>query len=162
MALASGFGLSALASFVRARGQNQVDAARALSESEAKFRQDLARQLGALQQRCDHLEHQNDQQASQLSEQNGTLAALRQQNSQQQAEINSLRDRNRHLEEQAVNTATRLAQFEQENASQRQQLQVVVAQKDFLERENGSLRRELERIRAKLPPRVEAAQPEEQ
>lgn len=131
MALAGALlGGGGLAALVRAKVQNRVDERTQLSAEQVQFREHMRAEIARLDERSRNLESRNQK----LEEQ---VLSLTIQNSKQADQIEDLKKENE--------TATR-------------QLATTNAKNDFLERENNDLRRENQRLREKLPQRIEVTE----
>jgi chromosome segregation ATPase len=153
-------GGTGLAALYRARAQNRVDERKQLSEEQVLFRQSMAEQLSALRTQLLEVEKRNDVLETETRDQGKQLAALQTKNEYQEQRIQEQAEQIAGLRQQNATQAAQIAALTEEKAGVVQRLQVETAQRQFLERENGDLRRELDRLRTKLPNRVDLSDEE--
>lgn len=158
LAILGGGLLTGAGAFLRARGQNRIEAAKQQTDDRTLLFKDTREWLAY-----------QDAQIASLIARNGTLEARLLTQGEKQAahsaEIEALQRQDREktaqitrLQEQNTQQAAQIATLTEENASTTQRLKVEIAKGEFLERECNDLRRENERLRTLLPPRFEVTE----
>lgn len=148
-------GLTGLAAYVRARGQNRVDDRRLTLDEQIAFRADMRGEIAALRTKIAELEKSKDATELVSAEQGKQLTALEVKNSYQAEQLAAQATEIRALREQNAQQAAQIAALTDERAAYLERLKIAEAKNDFMERENGDLRRENQRLREKLPLRTE-------
>jgi chromosome segregation ATPase len=151
-----------LVAFYRARSQNRVDERAQLQKEQAEFRQALSGELGALRGQVQQLAATNDKLESTVNEQGRELERLRTLDEVKTGQIQRLQSQNSEQGRQLAEQATQIQALTDEKAQMIQRLQVSESQRTFLERENGQLRQENQRLREKLPPRLDSQPTQEE
>ncbi len=149
-------GSGGLAAYLRARGENRNDERSQLTTEQIAFRQALAAELTALRVQVAELDKSKDALEDKAAEQGKQIAVLTRENEYQARETKLQAEQIGLLRDQNAKQASQIAALTEENTSTTQRLAIVTAQKDFIEKENNDLRREVERLREKLPARIEA------
>lgn len=151
-------GLSGIGAYVRAHGQNRVDDRRALTEEQQQFRQAMAAELGSLRQLARDLETDKDKLESRLNDTVKLSERLLERSESQERRIKDQDDQIIVLRTQNAEQAHQIAALTEERAAYIERLKIAEAKNDFMERENGELRREVQRLREKLPARVDVTE----
>ena len=152
----SGFGgLTGLAAYVRAKGQNTYDDRSQLTQEQQAFRAAMAAELAALRQQVIGVEARNDTLEAETRRQGELIAALTAQKDYQEKQLKGQAEQIDSLRTQNMTQAAQIAALTEEKAGYAQRVQIAEAQKDFLSRENTQLRQENQRLRERLPARIE-------
>ena len=162
LAILGGGILTGAGAFLRARGQNRVDAAKQQTDDRTLLFKDTREWLAYQDAQITNLITRNERQEAQLAAQIEKQAAH---SAAHSAEITELQRQNREqaaqLAAHTTQNAQQAAQIEkltEENTVTAQQLKIEIAKREFVERENGELRREIERLRTLLPLRIEVSE----
>ncbi len=160
--LAAVLGGGGVAGWLRARGQNQTDGRAQLASEQEAYRRQLGEQIARLQTRIDESEKRNDVLEQELRTQGKDLAALQTTNAYQERQLHEQAAQIGELRTQNATQAQQLAALTEEKAGVVQRLQAEVLKNDFLTRETNDLRREIQRMREKLPARIESTGKDDQ
>lgn len=147
-------GMTGLAAFVRARGQNRVDDRKQLSDEQIAFRQTMAEQLAAIRQQLRDSETDKDKLEAQLHETVALSNRLLERSETQERCIKEQNEQIAALRAQNAQQAQQIAALTEERAAYIEQLSIAKSRAEFLEREVNTLRTENTRLRDKLPTRT--------
>lgn len=139
-----------LVAWYRARGQNQTDERKQLTEEQASFRASMAAEIARLSALQQAEAVANDKLESELAEQGKQLARLQALDVIKEGQIKELQDQNRGLLVRSETQQAEIESLREEKARVVQQLTVAQATKEFLERENAALRQEASGLRAEI------------
>lgn len=148
-------GMTGLAAFVRARGQNRIDDRRQLSDEQIAFRQTMAAELAAVRQQARDTTADNDKLETRLNETVGLSQRLLERSEAQEKRIREQEEQIAALRAQNAQQAQQIAALTEERAAYIEQLSIAKSRAEFLEREVNTLRTENTRLRDKLPARTE-------
>lgn len=148
-------GMTGLAAFVRARGQNKVDDRRQLTDEQIAFRQAQAADLASIRQQLRDGEADKDKLEVRLNETIAVSNRLLERSETQERRIKEQEEQIAALRSQNAQQAQQIAALTEERAAYLEQLSIAKSRAEFLEREVNALRIENQRLRDKLPARVE-------
>jgi chromosome segregation ATPase len=148
-------GMTGLAAFVRARGQNRVDDRRQLTDEQIALRQSMREQFAEVRQQLRDSEADKDKLEAQLLETAALSQRLLERSEAQEKRIKEQEAQIAALCTQNAQQAQQIAALTEERAAYIEQLSIAKSRAEFLEREVNTLRTENTRLRDKLPARTE-------
>lgn len=148
-------GMTGLAAFVRARGQNKVDDRRQLTDEQIALRQSMREQFAEVRQQLRDSESDKDKLEAQLHETTALSNRLLERSDAQEKRIKDQEEQIAVLRAQNAQQAHQIDTLTEERAAHIERLGIAETKADFLERENNVIRAENARLREKLPIRTE-------